>query len=144
MKDKLKQQIKEREQEAKDKDIRWKAERVARSLGSHRSLKGPNQEGDEYTFKRQGLHIKDMFGIGGLNDGGMAFSGTTIEYQDQEVFNEGGGTLYSYIPGEWEAVLDSLQPEALTRREERFMLEKKKREEEEAKKDQDTSAKWGL
>ncbi len=144
MEENLKQQIEERKQEAEKKDIEGRACLIARSLGLGRSLNdGYHTEGDEYTFERDNLFIQTSFGsVGG--DGAIAFGGTTIEYQGQVVFKEGGGTLHSYIPGNWEQLLDNLHAEGLAQREKHLALEKKKRDEAAENKDQETRTQWGL
>lgn len=138
-------QIQQRKKQAEDRGISSKAYRVARYLGLHVSLDDRNgTSGNKYTFVDSNFKIEHRNGEISGSDGAMGFVGLDIHYKLSPVFVEGGGTLYTYIPGKWEKELDALQAKA---EEAQKLSEKRKKENSKIKqqeKEKEERKKWGL
>jgi len=136
----LESKINERRKQAKDKRIREKAAVIAKYLG-----KGfETTDESDYTFKGSNFSIKDNYKVYYDHDGPMAGFGTNIYYKGQQVYKEGGGQIDSYIPGDWEKILNQLYTKA-----EKVMEQKEKEKAAQLKKEQKEEeagikAEWGL
>ena len=144
----LKQQIKQREEQAKERNITGKLYDVARYLGSHTSLEKNEghfrTEGNRYTFSEKSLSIETEFGSVSGSDGPAGFSSDKIHFRGREVYSSGGGQLYSYIPGIWERTLNRLHKSALVKQEELGAQANAERATQKAKAESAEREKWGL
>lgn len=94
-------------QEAENKELEHRAERVARCLGDI-CLEGDDRNGsDSAQFKSKRLEITESFGWSTGSDGMLAGSGLVIKYDGEVVFQIGAGHIHSYVPGYWEKSLNS-------------------------------------
>lgn len=138
----LEDQIEKRKQEAVDKDIVGQAVKVARVLGQTYPTSDTDSSGSESVYKEKTLNIK--FSCGSFNDGESGYSGVDISYGDQQVFYEGGHTIRTYIPGNWEKKLKTLFNKATKK--EKIDIEKQKQMQSVKQKEADDAErkKWGL
>ncbi len=101
----LEDQVNARIQEAKDKEIDHKAGVITRTLGEtdERSI----MRGASYQSKTLGIETYSVFGYEEFGHG------TMISFKGKCVFDQGGQTVYSYIPGSWTKTIDRLYKTAL-------------------------------
>lgn len=140
----LNEQVAARICEAERKKIGQIAWTIASALGTHRSLNEDRVTGDEYTFERSGLKIHYSSGTISGSDGDAWFCGTKIFFSNALVFHQGGGTIYSYIPGAWEKKLVALHAKAVIAQKKQDRKKEKEAAAAQAKKDGETRAHWGL
>ncbi len=96
----LEEQIKQREKQAEDRQIGEKAGFVAMYLGKTTETSNHERQSRLSLYRGGDLAIEDDdFFVDG-SDGGLGGFGTEISYKGRQVFKTGGGTLYSYIPGQ--------------------------------------------
>lgn len=133
-------QIEARKKEAEDNRIQGKASLVALFLGTARSLNDNREKikGKDFTFQSRNLRIVWRFGSGTSIDDDWRFNSLVITYKDKIVYDQGGGTLESYIPGIWEDTLNSLLKKALLAKQEQKANETFSNAEHELRQ------KWGL
>lgn len=136
----LEAKINERRKQAKDRRIREKAAVIAKYLGNGHET---TDEG-EYTFKGSNFLIKDNYKVYHDHDGPMAGFGTNIYYKGQQVYDEGGGQIYSYIPGDWEKTLNQLYSKAEKAKGQKEREEKSRLKKGQEKKEEELKTKWGL
>jgi len=113
----LEEQIQERIQQARDSNIAGKAIKIRNFVGGY--------------FPKEKLSIdvryKTVYDCPCPHE---EPTGVTITYQEEKVFEESGCSIESYIPGEWEQILDNLLPKIEKVKEEiernRFMEEKER------------------
>lgn len=111
MKKTLEQRIRERIQQAQDRDIIQKANLVAQGLGEETTLKddddatvrGPVYESGSLEVSKLTVHA---FGSQGFS--GRDVVSITVNHFNQTVFQSDNGDIKAYIPGRWERRLDRL------------------------------------
>lgn len=136
----LEAKIEERKKQAKDRQIHEKARDIAKYLGQGYETTDERQ----YTFEGSDLLIMDDFKVVHGSDGSMAGFGTNIYYKGEQVYKDGGGQIYSYIPGRWEETFNKLYSKAEKARKKKEKEEKPRLEKERRKKEKKIKAKWGL
>ncbi len=140
----LKQEIEQRIKQSKDKKINDKASLVARILGTNTPINERDQEGSNSLFEGKVLHIEDYYSILRAGDGDSFACSTEIKYHGNVVYKQGGGTVYSYIPGPWERSLNRLYEGALA---EEKLIQASQTQENKTKRRKDETEerkKWGL
>ena len=140
----LDEQIESRREQAKDRRIRERAAVVARYLGSYSSWDEVSKKGHKSFYEQGNLRITDSFSFEDSGDGGGVASGSSITYKGNVVFEEGGSTIRSYVPGSWEGLLTRLYDKAMliaNKKSEEISAEATRKERE--SEDQEKS-RWGL
>jgi len=141
----LEQQVEERKQQAKDRQISHKASSVAFFLGGTHSLDNrEGRTGERSCYDKAGIRIESESGEVSSHDGSMGFQGLSIKYQGVSVFEEGGLSITTYVPGPWEEELDRLYKKAEAVAKQRAEDEADAARKKEAQKEADTRKNWGL
>lgn len=115
MTDTLKEQIEARKKQAEDRDIFYKASRVARRLGEQDYWAGRDQSDHDQTttvhvFDDPASELKIVHSDTEEKDPeAWDSSSVKITYKGKEVFNGSCYGLNSYIPGAWESKLNALE-----------------------------------
>lgn len=138
------EKIEARKKQAEEKEIDRKASFVARYLGNTEELDTHRKVDRTSIYKRNNFLIYDSDGHVNGSDGLMGYSGTKITYKNEVVYNRGGGTLYSYIPGPWEGQLTKLFNKAQPIAEEKNKQDEQNARDEKRREDKEKGAKFGL
>lgn len=140
----LEQQIKERKQEAKDKKISYKAFLIATELGELNSYERSSYLDytyyNDYLFKQHKLTIEYNTSRGQGSDGGYGGSSLSIYYNNKVVFHNDE----SYIPGDWEQVLDFCFIRAEAKKQNKTWAKMTKEHDHLVEEEAKLKAKWGL
>lgn len=136
----LKEQIAARIQEARNKNISSKASTIARYLGTFQG----DDDGGTSIYNVDPFKIEAGFGVVHGSDGDMGWSSITIQLNGSYVYEERGLTISSYIPGEWEKLLDSLHIEATNKSYSDAMRRAEEQDQDKKRKEHQERAKWGL
>ena len=138
----LEEKIEERKQQAEERQIAHKATSVAQKSGSKNSS-GTGDRGTTYTFytfSRAGLDVHH-------NDfpdyKGGVISIIKVGYEGELVYHKEGDDIKSYLPGNWEKLLDHFY-EQITTSQQPSQEESEKLKEEFEKKQREKAAKFGL
>jgi len=108
--------VKERKQQATDKNLHRKVELIVNSLGIHRNINSKEsfvRSEFEVVFHDSDFTIKWHEYL--LVDGDGTFGGgqdSTIIFKGKTVFEENSSGVIGYIPGEWEMVFENLYERA--------------------------------
>ncbi|MCC6934400.1 MAG: hypothetical protein IT406_01740 [Candidatus Yanofskybacteria bacterium] len=129
--------IEERKQEARDKKIEEKARLIVQQLGKERLRYYFGASERIVEFERDGLRVATSSAF--IVAGGFLFQ-VTIHASESLVFSKTAQEIECFVPGDWEAVLNTLWFEAKERTEVAAKAETQKAEAEAAAK----RAKWGL
>lgn len=139
----LEEKIKERKQQAKERDIIGKAQLVAEKLGVRVKLKDDDDAKMEgHRYERHGQHSLlvtrlEVHAFPTQGFSGRSFISVGIQYDGKTRFSSEGDEILSYIPGDWEGELDSLCEE--------YSVQAKQNADDYAKRElRERAAKFGL
>jgi len=143
MTENLDSKIEERKKQARKRHIREKTELVADTFGTFSSRNdGSSRQWAHYNGRNLEIETSNFtIHVGNEDAGGY---GATVIYRGETVYSEGGGTIYSYIPGAWEKILTKLYNQA------KHIAEKSSRDTEAEKreiqraKEREVENRWGL
>ncbi len=136
--------IAQRQREAEDKQILYKAYLVATMLGKHVQWNTDSYLStthyDEYKLEYLNFKVICNESRGTGSDGGWGGSSTDIFWDDKLVFEDKD----SYIPGEWEEKLEHYFELAKAKKASQIRAKEYQKLEEESRKEAELKAKYGL
>jgi len=126
--------------EAKEKNISSKAGNIARYLGLGGTTHANGVESTEYNYSGNGFEINSSIAIG-HDCGGF---GTSVKFAGNDVYRMGGGTIYTYVPGEWLSEFESLYTQSLAAGEIARADQKRKDDSKILNEELELRDRWGL
>ena len=137
----LEEKIEERKKQAENRNISVKASTIAKYFGFRRTKPDCGDETTVYKFSNENFVINNQWTV--YREGVVGF-GTDISYKEQTVFSMGGGTIYSYVPGDWETELNNLYASAQKAESVVRAVKNERQQTEQAEKEADLRKKFGL
>ena len=137
----LETKIEERKKEAEDKKISMKAGIIAKYLGSGGETYDRGMTTTEYNFNNNKFSINDVMHVS--NDGGGG-CGTSVEFNGNVVYRDGGGNVHSFVPGNWEKSFNGLYGRAVQTMNLKNAKEKVQQRKMKSESEKELKKNWGL